>query len=181
MSWLDELEARLEQQLEAFLASNPAQDALLREQEARDRQAQLIGRRRQLQRDADRLRSGLLQRAGEIRQWRQRVERARAAGADELAARAERHLTQLMDQGRRQWQQLEALGQEFGQLEQQLRELSQQAQQAAAAGTAGGAQTAGAQAGAAQAAPEPNGSDLERAWAAFETEQELEALRRSKG
>jgi hercynine metabolism protein len=186
VSWLDELEARLEQQLEAFLASNPAQDALLREQEARDRQARLIGRRRQLQRDADRLRSGLLQRAGEIRQWRQRVERARAAGADELAARAESHLTQLMDQGRRQWQQLEALGQEFGQLEQQLRELSQQAQQAAAAGTAGGAQTAGAQtataqAGAAQAAPEPNGSDLERAWAAFETEQELEALRRSKG
>ena len=29
MSWLDELEARLEQQLAAFLAANPSQEALL--------------------------------------------------------------------------------------------------------------------------------------------------------
>jgi hercynine metabolism protein len=171
VSWLDELEARLEQQLEAFLASNPAQDALLREQEARDRQARLIGRRRQLQLEADRLRSGLLQRAGEIRQWHQRVERASAAGASDLAARAERHLAELMDQGRRQWQQLEALGQEFGQLEQQLHDLSQQARQAPASA---GAPAPG------QGAPAQSGSDLEQAWAAFETEQELEALRGSK-
>jgi hercynine metabolism protein len=169
VSWLDELEARLEQQLEAFLASNPAQDALLREQEARDRQARLIGRRRQLQLEADRLRSDLLQQAGDIRQWHQRIERARAAGAGDLAARAERHLAELMDQGRRQWQQLEALGQEFGQLEQQLHDLSQQARQAPASAAAPG-----------QGAPAQSGSDLEQAWAAFETEQELEALRRSK-
>jgi len=159
MSWLEELEARLEQQLEAFLANNPAQDALLREQEGRDRQARLIGRRRQLQLDADRLRQGLLERASEIRQWRQRLERARAAGAHDLAARAETHLGTLMEQGRRQWQQLEGLGEEFGQLEQHLRDLSQQARQAPSGN---------------QAAAE---SDLERAWAAFETEQELERLR----
>lgn len=155
MSWLDELEARLEQQLEAFLASNPAQDALLREQEARDRQARLIGRRRQLQLEADRLRTELLQRAGEIRQWRQRLERARAAGAHELAQRAEVHLHTLMEQGRLLWQQLEERGREFDQLEQQLNQLSQQARQPAA----------------------PGDGDLERAWAAFETEQELEQLR----
>ena len=158
MSWLEELEARLEQQLEAFLASNPAQDALLREQEARERQARLIGRRRQLQQEAERLRTELLQHADAIRQWRQRVERARAAGAHDLAGRAEAHLETLMEQGRRQWQQLEALGQEFGQLDQQLRDLGQQGRQATDSGR--------------------TTSDLERAWAAFETEQELEQLRR---
>lgn len=157
MSWLEELEARLEQQLEAFLANNPAQDALLREQDARDRQARLIGRRRQLQLDADQLRKELLQGASEIRQWRQRVERARVAGANDLATRAEAHLTALMEQGRRQWHQLEVLGREFGQLEQQLSELGQQA----------------------KTAPAPAAdNDLERAWAAFETEQDLEQLRR---
>lgn len=158
MSWLEELEAQLEERLEAFLASNPAQDALLREQEARDRQARLIGRRRQLQLDADRLRSELLQGAAEIRRWRQRVERARTAGADDLAGRAESHVGALMEQGRRRWQQLEALGQEFGHLEQQLRDLGQQGRRATGSGG--------------------RESDLERAWAAFETEQELEQLRR---
>lgn len=168
MSWLDELEARLEQELEAFLASNPAQDALLREQEARDRQARLIGRRRQLQLEADQLRSGLLQRADDIRQWRQRMERARAAGAQDLATRAAAHLNELMDQGRRQWQQLEALGREFGQLERQLSELSQRSRHAA--GTQGTVQPDARR----------TNSDLEQAWAAFETEQELERLRREQ-
>lgn len=169
MSWLEDLEARLEQQLEAFLASNPAQDALLREQEAQERQARLIGRRRQLQREAERLRTELLQRAEAIRQWHQRVERARAAGAHDLAARAEAHLEALMKQGRRQWQQLEALGQEFGQLEQHLAELSRQARTGSAAN------------GPSQTNQHPRAgapSDLERDWAAFETEQELEQLRR---
>lgn len=162
MSWLDELESRLEQQLEAFLASNPAQDARLREQEARDRQARLIGRRRQLQTEADQLRTALLQRASDIRQWRARIERARAAGAQDLAARAEAHLAALMAQGRLEWQQLEGLGQEFRQLDHQLADLQR------SAGSAGGAtpQTA------------PPQADLERDWAAFETEQELERMRR---
>ena len=52
-SWLDQLEARLDQQLEAFLAANPSQEALLEEQGARDRQARLVGQRRQLQRQAE--------------------------------------------------------------------------------------------------------------------------------
>lgn len=169
MSWLEELEARLEQQLQAFLASNPAQDALLREQEARDLQARLIGRRRQLQLEADQRRAELLRRAEEIRQWRQRLERARSAGANELAARAGAHLEGLMDQGRRQWQQLEALGQEFGRIDRQLTDLGEQARQSAAA-----RQTS-------QRGDSQSPSDLERAWAAFETEQELERLRRRQG
>lgn len=168
MSWLDELEIRLEQQLEAFLASNPAQDARLREQEARDRQARLIGRRRQLQGEADQLRTALLQRASDIRQWRARVERARAACAHDLAARAEAHLAALMEQGRLEWQQLEGLGQEFRQLEHQLTDLlrSPGGGPAASSGRA--------------ATPKvgPTQADLERDWAAFETQQELERMRR---
>ena len=63
------------------------------------------------------------------------------------------HLAQLMEQGRAQWQELEELG------------------RAAAA----------AQAGAAGAAAAPAEEPLERAWARFETEQELEELRRRQG
>jgi hercynine metabolism protein len=123
MSWLDELEARLEQQLEVFLRANPAQEALLEEQEARDRQASLVGQRRQLQRQAEQERQALLQLADEIRRWQERVVKARAAGATALAERAEAHQQGLMEQGRQRWQHLSVLGESFAAVERDLGEL----------------------------------------------------------
>ena len=153
MSWLDELEARLEQQLAAFLAANPSQEALLGEQEARDRQAQLVGRRRQLQRQAEQERQALLQLAAEIRCWQERLAKARAAGATALAERAEAHQQALMEQGRQRWQRLGELGVSFAAVERELGELESRPRQ-------------------------PRASSLEQDWANFETEQALEELRR---
>ena len=153
MSWLDELEARLEQQLAAFLAANPSQEALLGEQEARDRQAQLVGQRRQLQRQAEQERQALLQLAAEIRCWQERVVKARAAGATALAERAEAHQQALMEQGRQRWQRLGELGVSFEAVERELGELES------------------------RPCP-PRASSLEQDWASFEAEQALEQLRR---
>ena len=156
MSWLDELEARLEQQLAAFLAANPSQEALLEEQGARDRQAQLVGQRRQLQRQAEQERQALLHLADEIRRWQERVVKARAAGATTLAERAEAHQQGLMEQGRQRWQQLSQLGVSFAAVERDLRELENRPHP-------------------------PRASSLEQDWAAFEAEQALEQLRRQPG
>ena len=156
MSWLDELEARLEQQLAAFLAANPSQEALLEEQGARDRQARLVGQRRQLQRQAEQERQALLQLADEIRRWQERVVKARAAGATTLAERAEAHQQGLMEQGRQRWQQLGELGVSFAAVERDLRELENRPHP-------------------------PRASSLEQDWAAFEAEQALEQLRRQPG
>ncbi|MCP9890721.1 hypothetical protein KBY57_06570 [Cyanobium sp. Aljojuca 7D2] len=153
MSWLDELEARLEQQLESFLRANPAQEALLEEQEARDRQAKLVGQRRQLQRQAEQERQALLQLASEIRRWQERVVKARAAGATALAERAEAHQQGLMEQGRQRWQHLSELGVSFAAVERDLGELESRPRP-------------------------PRSSSLEQDWAAFEAEQALEQLRR---
>ena len=153
MSWLDELEARLEQQLESFLRANPAQEALLEEQEARDRQAKLVGQRRQLQRQAEQERQALLQLANEIRRWQERVVKARAAGATALAERAEAHQQGLMEQGRQRWQHLSELGVSFAAVERDLCELESRPRP-------------------------PRASSLEQDWAAFEAEQALEQLRR---
>ncbi len=155
MSWLDELEARLEQQLEGFLRANPAQEALLEEQSARDRQASLVGQRRQLQRQAEQEREALLQLADEIRRWQQRVVKAREAGATALAERAEAHQQGLMEQGRQRWQHLSELGESFAAVERDLRELESRPRP-------------------------PRASSLEQDWAAFEAEQALEALRRQQ-
>jgi hercynine metabolism protein len=154
--WLEQLEARLEQQLEAFLRANPAQEALLQEQERLERKQ----RQKQLLLQAEALRSELLQIAAEVRQWRDRSDRARNAGAADLATKADRQVAQLMERGRLRWQALEQLGQEV-----QNNTAAAAAQPTAAANTSP-----------ASSANQP----LDQAWARFELEQELEALRRQQ-
>ena len=138
--WLDELEARLEQLLDAFLQANPSQQALLRDEQLAEAQA---------------LRSELLQLAAEIQRWRQRVDKAQGAGANDLAAQAQRHLDQLMERGRGRWQRLEQLG----------RDLQ------------GGA---GTETRTPAPTPTQPNDPLDQAWARFEIEQDLERLRRRR-
>jgi hercynine metabolism protein len=152
-TWFDDLEARLNQQLEAFLQANPAQQTRLEQQEARERQQQLSAERLQLQHQAEQQRKALLQLASEIRQWQDRTTKARSAGAEALAARADAHLAALMLQGRQQWQQLAELGARFAAVEAELEQLNS------------------------RAASKPTGA-LEHDWAAFEAEQELRELKR---
>ncbi len=181
--WFERLEAQLEQQLESFLAANPAQEALLRGQEQRERLQRLERRRLELRGQAEQARAGLLQLAAEIAEWQRRVERARQAGAGELAARAEQHLQGLMAQGRDRWQALGELGGQLGQLEQELGALAQAAAQDQAQGPGAGPAPAAAASdppGSSDPGP-PDPAELEQAWARFEAEQDLEQLRRRQG
>jgi hercynine metabolism protein len=170
-SWFEQLEAKLNQQLEAFLRANPAQEALLQDQEQQERDQRLRQRRQELTQQADALRAELLQQAAMIQQWQGRVQRARQAGADDLAVRAEAHVATLMDQGRQRWQLLEALGQAYAAVERE----EQQRQQRTTTRQAGGPHASTGPAGASTT------PDLEQAWARFEADQELEQLRRRQG
>ena len=136
-SWLEELEARLEEQLEDFLRANPRQEDLLAEQEARDRQISLRQERLELQQLAEVKRQRLLELAQEIRLWQQRHDKASAAGAAELATRAAAHLAVLMEQGRGDWQSLTELGQRFASIEAALDALNNSSQKARSAGVGG--------------------------------------------
>ena len=155
-SWLEQLERELDARLSAFLRNNPVQDHLFSEQHLKDRAAALQRQRQQLQGEAKQHRQRLLRLAEDVRAWSSREERARAADASELAGRAEQHITSLMNQGRSLWADLEDLGRRFNEVERQLKELQQQ-----------------------QETPSP--STLEKDWALFEAEQELEQLRRDAG
>ena len=174
MSWLDDLEARLDSQLQEFLRTNPEQEALLAEQERRDRLEALRRQRLQLQEDAERARAALLQLASDIRCWQERVAKARRAGADDLAIRAEAHVAGLMEQGRQRWQALAELGQRFSAVEWELSELGRQA---TGSGRAPGGQASGGGGAGEASGGEGTGGDLGEAWAAFEAQQELEALK----
>jgi hercynine metabolism protein len=163
-NWLDQLESRLEETLEGFLKANPQQEALLAEQAARERQQRLRRDRLTLKTEAELQRQGLLRLAEDIRSWQGRVKRAKEAGALDLAGRAEAHIATLMEQGRARWQTLAELGERFAAVERELRELA-----TAAAPQATAEPTK---------EPKPQGTVLEADWAAFETQQELEELRR---
>ena len=169
-SWFEQLEAKLEQQLEAFLRANPAQDALLRDQAQQDQRQRLLRQRLDLQQQAETLRAELLALAGNIQQWQGRLGRARQAGATDLAERAEAPCRDLMEQGRRRWQRLEDLGREFSELESAL----QDAQVATGSARPQAERRAAPPNEASNASPD----DLDRSWARFEAEQELEELRR---
>lgn len=155
-SWLEQLERELDARLSAFLHNNPVQEDLFSEQHLKDRAAALQRQRQQLQGEAMQQRQQLLKLAEDVRAWRSRVERARAADASDLAWRAEQHLTSLMNQGRALWADLEDLGRRFNEVDRLLQELHQQKQT-------------------------PSSSTLEKDWALFEAEQELEQLRRDVG
>ncbi len=161
-NWLEELEARLDRQLESFLKANPDQEALLAEQQARDRQQSLRRQRLDLKQEAELQRQGLLRLATEIRSWQERVQRARNAGADALADRADAHINELMEQGRCRWETLAEVGQRFRSVDEELRTMAPP--------------DAGAQS---QAKPNSTPqADLESEWAAFENHQDLQDLRR---
>ena len=154
-NWLEQLERELDERLSAFLRNNPVQNQLFQDQHQQDRGQALQRQRQQLQQDAEQLRGQLLTLVTEVRAWTDRIDRARRAGALDLAQRAQAHLDGLMAQGRTQWSDLANLGRRFSEVEAQLQELSRQAQSSR--------------------------PGLDDDWARFEAEQELEQLRRDKG
>ena len=154
-NWLEQLERELDERLSAFLRNNPVQNQLFQDQHQQDRAQALQRQRQQLQQDAEQMRGQLLTLVTEVRAWTDRIDRARRAGALDLAQRAQVHLDGLMAQGRTQWTDLANLGRRFSEVEAQLQELSRQAQSSR--------------------------PGLDDDWAMFEAEQELEQLRREKG
>ena len=156
-TWLDNLERGLEERLEQFLRSNPSQDQLLREQHLQDRQRDLHNRRGQQQLQARELRRQLLALAEQVQAWTTRGKKAQKAGALELAQRADQHVVGLMKQGHKLWEEFEALGLQFAELEEQLNSLKTQEQQSSSR------------------------LRLDEDWALFEAQQKLEELRRNKG
>jgi hercynine metabolism protein len=165
-SWFERLEAELEKQLESFLSSHPEQQDLLELEERQERQRRLRRRQQEIRTQADQLRQSLLELAAEINQWQARVARARAAGAHELAARADTHLGRLMGHGRDRWQALSELGAEFRRLEAELAAVPVGEQRRSPPPPSSGSES---------------GNDLEQAWASFEAREELEALKRKAG
>ena len=157
-SWWQRLEQELEQQFDRFLSDHPNQKELLDQEHWNEQQRRKHQRLLGIDQEAQELRQRLLKLSKEISAWSGRVKRARTASADDLASRAETHLSHLMGQGRAQWQALASLGEEAQQLKQELAAAKQPPK--SRPGTA---------------------AELEEAWRRFEAQQELDEMRRRNG
>ena len=154
-TWLEEVEQNLERRFEGFLRANPYQELLLHQQHQQDCYASLCRQRGQLQEEAKELRRQLLKLVKTIKEWINRSQRAREAGASSLADRADNHLKDLLKLGRNLWSNLEDLGYRFKEVEEKISYLSHLSSS--------------------------GWNNLEREWANFEEEQELDQLKKEHG
>ncbi len=154
LEWLQQLEKDLDQRLEDFLQFNPYQDFLFREQQKKARVNRLKISRDELETEAAERRKELVALAGLISEWKKRVERAKNAGAVDLAMRAENYVNQIMDQGRQLWLDLDELGLRFKEIEEKMSLMSE--------------------------VTRCSNSDIEDDWSRFEDLQELEKIKQNK-
>ncbi len=151
--WLEKLEQALEKGLDSFLNTNPFQDRLLREHTDHERKTYLRKKQCHIQAEATELREQILKLFANVREWENRSHRARESGATDLANRAEKHLENLMVEGRELWEELEKLGNRWNENETQIKLLTTHKKT-------------------------NHPSSLEEKWSRFQTQQELDELKR---
>jgi len=187
----DDLSRFLENRLEEFLRNNPhlELEALLdqlRQQE--DDTLKLIA---DLQVQEKRSQDDILSTAQEIQRWHIRVQKAKDAGRQDLAAAAQQREAALLREGNQKWGHMQGLKDRINQSQELLRKIQVRRQEVQAKAVE--AQTARAQAQAQQQRLETNGwwnspksssssfDDLEEKFRRWETEDELEQMKRNLG
>ncbi|MGF1538130.1 MAG: TIGR04376 family protein [Elainellaceae cyanobacterium] len=193
MGLFEDLSRFLETRLEEFLRKNPhlelqALDEQLREQEAETLRliASFKVREQQLQNE-------ILATAQEIQRWHGRIQKAKAAGRQDLASAAEAREAALLRQGNQLWGQMKGvqdrivqskeLAQRTQKRREELKEKLRQAEAARAASKAKAAETPGWSQSAGYSfnsgAPSSGFDPLEQSFQDWETDEELQKMKRN--
>ena len=183
---LDELNRFLEDRLEEFLQNNPhlelqALDEQLKEQQVNTQRSLL-----QLQQEEQRIQAKILETAREVELWHKRVSKATAAGRPDLAEPAQHREAALFRHGNQLWGEMQGIQKQIQTLQSALEELTTRRSEVKLKLTQVEAERK--QAAASQTVPFPSWSNpippkeqdpLEAAFQSWETDQELEDLKRN--
>ncbi|NDJ17388.1 TIGR04376 family protein [Myxacorys almedinensis] len=189
MGLFDDLSRFLESRLDEFLRNNPhlelqALDENLREQELETRRLIVDLRSREKQ-----VESEILSTAQEIQRWHIRIEKAKAAGRLDLAEPAQTHEASLLRDGNQKWGQMQVLRERIKHTE-DLRQKIQVRQQEVKAELAQVQTARATQAEQRWASTGWNQSrsafndpsdPLEQKFRTWETQEELEQMKRKAG
>lgn len=190
MGLFDDLSRFLEARLEEFLRNNPHLELEMLSEQLREQEEDTLKLIADLQLQEKRSQDEILETAQEIQRWHIRVQKAKAAGREDLAIPAQAREDALLREGNQKWGQMQGLKERITQSQELLRKIQQRRQEVQA--KAAEAQKARAQAQTQQRletntwqAPASSYSsqfdDLEEKFRRWETQDELEQMKRNMG
>lgn len=190
MSIIDDLLRFLETRLEEFLRAHPELELQALEEQLRQQEADTTKLIAETRADQQRLQQSILATAQEIKRWHERVAKARKANRPDLASGAQQREADLLNQGNQLWGQMQGAKERLQNMEDLLRRVQQRKREVrdriaemarvrqTEAATATSSQVDDKWSGWSQ--PSSNWSDLEREFQRFETDLELEEMKRQQ-
>ncbi|MBE9006730.1 TIGR04376 family protein [Fortiea sp. LEGE XX443] len=191
MGLFDDLSRFLENRLEEFLRNNPHLELEALLEQLRQQEEDTLKLIADLQVQEKRSQDEILSTAQEIQRWHIRVQKAKDAGRQDLAAAAQEREAALLREGNQKWGHMQGLKERINQSQELLRKIQVRRQEVQA--KAAQAQTTRAQTQAQQQRIETDGwwnsspsssssfDDLEEKFRRWETEDELEQMKRNLG
>lgn len=188
MSLFDDLSRFLENRLEEFLRNNPHLELEALLEQLRQQEEDTLKLIADLKLQEKRSQDEILSTAQEIQRWHIRVQKAKDAGRQDLAAAAQEREAALLREGNQRWGHMQGLKERISQSQELLGKIQVRRQEVQAKATE--AQKARAQAQSQQRLEtngwwNPNSSyssgfdDLEEKFRRWETEDELEQMKRN--
>ncbi|MBE7382078.1 MAG: TIGR04376 family protein [Leptolyngbya sp. SIO1E4] len=194
MGLFEDLSRFLESRLDEFLKANPHLELMALEDQLRGQEADAIDLLGDLKRREKQLEDGILSTAQEIQRWHTRIQKAKASNRQDLVTAAEEREAALLRQGNHVWGQMQGVKEQIEQTRQLQRQIHEKRRElktkiaaaetaratAQAASTVNNQQTAGWNQSPYRSFSSPI-DPLEETFQRWETEEELEALKRQMG
>ncbi|MBD2692378.1 TIGR04376 family protein [Anabaena catenula] len=186
MGLFDDLSRFLEERLEEFLRNNPHLELEMLLEQLREQEEDTLKLIAELQLQEKRSQDDILSTAQEIQRWHIRIQKAKAAGRQDLASAAQDREDTLLREGNQRWGQMQGLKERIIQSQELLRKIQQRRQEVQAKATE--AQTVRAKTQTQQRletnawqTPPNSFDDLENTFQRWETQDELEQMKRNLG
>ncbi|NET37470.1 MAG: TIGR04376 family protein [Cyanothece sp. SIO1E1] len=192
MGLFEDFSRFLETRLEEFLKSNPHLELQAIEEQLREQEEDTLRLMADLQRREKQLQDEILATAQEVQRWHVRVEKAKAANRLDLARPAEEREAALLRQGNQLWGQMKGVKDRIRQTQDLYRKVQVRRQEVktklaqaeaarATAKTETNWQTAGWNQPSIHSTYNAASDPLEATFQRWETDDELEQLKRSMG
>ncbi|MEB3215672.1 MAG: TIGR04376 family protein [Nostocales cyanobacterium 94392] len=193
MGLFEDLSKFLESRLEEFLRNNPHLELEALLEQLREQEEDTLKLIADLQLQEKRIQDEILSTAQEIQRWHIRVQKAKNGGRQDLAAKAEEREAALLRQGNQLWGQMQGVKERITQAKELYRKIQQRRQEVQTKATEAQAARTKAQAqqrietdagwwNASSTYPGSNTyDDLEEKFRRWETEAELDDMKRNMG
>lgn len=191
MGLFEDLSRFLENRLEEFLRNNPQLELEALLEQLREQEEDTLKLIAELQLQEKRAQEEILSTATEIQKWHIRIQKAKASGREDLAAKAEQVEASLLREGNQRWGQMQGIKERITQAKELVRKIQTRRQEVQAKATQ--AQAERAKAAQAQQRIQSNGwwnqsssstsgyEDLEEQFRRLEMNDELEQMKRNMG